>query len=68
MDIHDIAIPRFLNYSDEALLVVLHSSGQSIHLWKIPSVEAGSTGGRASPAVHPGKEKRDREKLFYKDS
>ena len=63
MDIHHIAIPRFLNYIDEVLWVVLHSSGQSIHLWKIPSVEAGSTGGRAAPAVHPDKEKRDREKL-----
>ena len=63
MDIHHIAIPRFLNYIDEALWVVLHRSGQSIHLWKIPSVEAGSTGGRAAAAVHPDKEKRDREKI-----
>ena len=62
MDIHHIAIPRFLNYSDEALWVP-HSSGRSIHLWKIPSAEAGSTGGRAAPAVHPDKEKRDREKI-----
>ena len=63
MDIYDIAVRRFLNYSDEALWVVLHSSGRSIHLWKIPSAEAGSTGGRAAPAVHPDKEKRDREKI-----
>ena len=63
MDIHHIAIPRLLNYIDEVLWVVLHSSGRSIHLWKIPSVEAGSTGGRVAPAVHPDKEKRDREKI-----
>ena len=62
MDIHDIAIPRFLNYIDEALWVVLHSSGRSIHLWKIPSADAGSTGVRAAPAVHPDKEKRDGKK------
>ena len=64
MDVHHIAVPRFLNYSDEDLWVVLHSSGRSIHLWQIPSDEAGSTGGRVAPAVHPDKEKRDREKFF----